>query len=132
MIDVEKLMDEIEKDLEFDRDKLDEVMYKIPNLHSKYLRYLYQESNELSKREIQLKKKYRKMWYYYKNDYDYVVEDKHIPWHIETDDDYAKMLYSVNKLKNNVNVIEKAIREIGKLSFTIKNIIDWERFKVGS
>lgn len=122
---------QVEEDFTIRKDHLNTKLLEIPKLHSKYLRFYFKEKNKLIKLESELKILYSKRWYYYKNDYDHTIEDKHIQWHIDGDEEYSKKLLAVNRQKHLVDYFNQLIKKSNTLSFDIKNIVDWERFVSG-
>lgn len=119
---------EVEEDFSLRQDKLETKLLQIPNLHSKYLRYYFNEKKKLLQLESELKVLYRKKWYYYLKDWDYTIEEKHIPWHIESDTEYSKKLLDVSRQKNIVDYFLHTIKKCNALSFDVKNVIEWNKF----
>ena len=128
---MKKYIDESSIDFVWDSDNFQDKMYKMPILHNKWLRYFYEERNNLIQAQKQLLSLYRIKYYYYKDDYDHKLELKQIAWHIESDEEYSKKLYNVNLRKEVVSFIEKTIRRITSFSFDIKNIIEHLKFTNG-
>ena len=131
VLGIEYYQVQADEDLKIEEEMLDLKVYQIPNLHSKWLRYLYNEVMFLTKIEKELLELFRKKYYFYMNDFSYTVEKKHVEWHIESDDQYSKDLYKVNKQKHKVKFLEQMVRKINGLSFDIKNMVEWKKFISG-
>jgi hypothetical protein len=129
---IEEIIKEVEEDLTITMDNLDKKLYQIPKLHSKYLKYFYEYSKVLITLEKDLKKCYREKYYYYTFEHNKKLENaKEVEFHIISDDDYAPILERRNKAKAIVDVLDRAVNKVDKLSFDVKNIIDYLKYSAG-
>jgi hypothetical protein len=131
VLGIEYYQVQADEDLKMEEETLDLKVYLIPNLHAKWVRYLYNEAMFLTKIEKQLLESFRKKYYFYLNDYSYTVDKKHVEWHIESDETYSEELYKVNKQKHKVKYLEQMVRKVNGLSFDIKNMVEWRKFLAG-
>lgn len=119
---------EVEEDFKLRKDQLDTKLREIPNLHSKYLRHYYREKKKLVELEVDLKSLYLQKWKYYKNDYDFVVDNKHINFYIDGDKEYNTKLLELGRQKNLVEYFSNLLKKCNSLSFDIRNMIEYIKF----
>jgi hypothetical protein len=131
VLGIEYYQVQADEDMKMEEETLDLKVYLIPNLHSKWVRYLYNEAMFLTKIEKKLLESFRKKYYYYLNDFSYTVDKKHVEWHIESDEEYSEELFKVNKQKHKVKYLEQMVRKVNGLSFDIKNMVEWRKFLAG-
>lgn len=117
-----------DEDLDFNEANFEEKLRKVPVIHSKWLRFLYGESNKLERMKATLSKEYRKKYLYYKEDYDHNVKENHLTYFIESDEDYNKKMLATNIQLNKVNFIENIIKKLNGVSFDMGNYIKWKKF----
>jgi len=71
-------------------------------------------------------------WKYYTFDYDYTLDKKVImDIFLPGDKELSKKQLEIDLSKEKLNFIEKIQQTLTGLGFTIKNIIDWEKFQAG-
>lgn len=130
-IDFEIVKCEIDTDLTLTADNIGDKLYKIPNLHSKYLRLYYQESLVLEKLEAKLARLYKKLFKYYTTEVDYIVKPAQANFFIFGDDKYSEAKFVVSKQKLQVDYLERTLKKVNNLSFDIKNLVEWSVFQNG-
>ena len=130
-MDFDEFIQMVEDDFNLEMHNLETKLLKIPNLHSKYLKFFYKEKGKLIELERELRELYRKKWYFYKDEYEYKLELKHIEWHIESDEEYSPLLFKFNKQKQRVDFFESLVKKSNTLSFDIKNLIEYKKFLSG-
>jgi len=134
-----------EKDAEIDVLSLARESASAPKLHHKYMTIYTTEWIKLKKlRENHKKLVFEKREYYSgemsKNDLDAKgwkpfpkkILKKEISEYIEGDSDVINSSLAINLAEGKVEYLESILREIGRRSFHVKNIIDWEKFRVGA
>jgi len=130
-MDFTELQQELDDDMDLNEMCLPSKLLRIPNLHNKYMRYLFRESNRLIIMQEKSRELYRDLWYHYKNNHDFLLEKKEIMWHVESDTKYTKILTKLKKQENLVDFFERAVKKCNNISFDIKNIIEYKKFMAG-
>jgi len=139
------LVDEITemwiKDAKIDDVELDTESLKVPTLHAKYLRILYQEKLKLKSYLIKKKTLSRVLGEYYRGDLNSPEDLREIqrePWsrtvlkqdlgsYVDSDKDMIKLLTKISYQEEVVSLLEDIIKNINNRGFQIKNSIDWRK-----
>jgi len=139
------LVDEITemwiKDAKIDDVELDVESLKVPTLHAKYLRILYQEKLKLKSYLIKRKTLSRVLGEYYRGDLNSPEDLREIqrePWsrtvlkqdlssYVDSDKDMIKLLTKISYQEEVVSLLEDIIKNINNRGFQIKNSIDWRK-----
>ena len=140
----EDLQREIEKDLSFDETQLDIESLRIPQLHNKYLKFLYSEKLLLKKLRNDMGELSRVKYEYYTGKMD---EDalKHHGWepfqlrvlkndvdmYLESDKDVIKLRGRIQLQEERVEYLEATVKGIANRGWLIRNAIDWKKFLGG-
>ena len=128
-------------DSKIDDVELDTESLKIPSLHAKYLKILYQQKLKLKSLIIKKKTLNRVLSEYYKGDLNHPEDLKELgrePWqrtvlkqdlpsYIDSDDDMIKLLTKISYQEEVVSLLEDIIKNINNRGFQIKNGIDWRK-----
>lgn len=128
---LEKYLAEAEADFNLDKADLEDKLRKIPNLHSKWLRYFYQQSHKLIVKEKELSKLWREKLNHYLFDYEYEVKHTQVKYYIESDEQYSVIFYQCNCQRKIVDALESILRKTTQLSFDISNLIKFKELKAG-
>jgi hypothetical protein len=144
-LDFDMLIDEITelwiKDAVIDDVELDTESLKVPSLHAKYLRLLYQEKLKLKSFLIKKKTMSRVLGEYYRGDLNNPEDLREIqrePWsrtvlkqdlasYVDSDKDMIKLLTKISYQEEVVSLLEDIIKNINNRGFQIKNSIDWRK-----
>ena len=128
-------------DSKIDDVELDTESLKIPSLHAKYLKILYQQKLKLKSLIIKKKTLNRVLSEYYKGDLNHPEDLKELgrePWqrtvlkqdlpsYVDSDDDMIKLLTKISYQEEVVSLLEDIIKNINNRGFQIKNGIDWRK-----
>jgi hypothetical protein len=137
-----EIQDEFTRDMKFDLSNLDKMSIRIPYLHSKWYTIMIEEIKILKSIDSTLKTLKRDKFLYYtgrggdeeyvKNPLDHKILKSDIEMFIDADEDFQihHNNYHIQKMK--VDMIEANIKQIGQLSFNIRNAIEAMKFKAGS
>ena len=141
-MDLEKLQEQVDKDLKLNETELDLESLKTPQLHNKYMKHLTTFKLMLSKAESELHTLKRQKWEYYtgkadasvyaEKPFDLKVLRTDVDKYIESDDELIKAKQKKEYLTTVVDYLDKTIRQISNRGFTIKNAIDWRKFTSGA
>jgi hypothetical protein len=128
-------------DSKIDDVELDTESLKIPSLHAKYLKILYQQKLKLKSLIIKKKTLNRVLSEYYKGDLNHPEDLKELgrePWqrtvlkqdlpsYVDSDDDMIKLLTKISYQEEVVSLLEDIIKNINNRGFQIKNSIEWRK-----
>jgi len=139
------LVDEITQmwleDAKIDDVELDTESLKIPTLHAKYLKILYQEKLKLKSLSIKRKTLSRVLAEYYRGDlnnpedlreigrdpWSRTVLKQDLPSYVDSDNDMIKLLTKIAYQEEVVSLLEDIIKNINNRGFQIKNSIEWRK-----
>jgi hypothetical protein len=144
-MDIETIKKMVAEDMGIDDLNLDLESLKTPQLHSKYLNILHDESLVLHKATIEQKELRRLKWEYYLGKLDQETLDEKgwqpfglkilrtdIDVYLESDKDLLRLEARVYYLKEKVKYIESVLQSIGRRGWDIKSAIEWKKFMSGS
>lgn len=132
------------EDNTFDKNNLTEESVKSLTLHSKYYEILVHEKLRLAKLETDIKTLCQLKIDYYNGELDMEtlrenqwapvskrILKSDIDRYVQADADVIKIKLDISLQKEKVTMLQEIINTLNRRSFTIKNIIDWEKFKAG-
>lgn len=141
----EEIQEEWKKDGKVDALDLTFEAANIPVLHAKYFDIYYQENKKLIQMKSLKTEEVRLKTQYYRGDMDSaeikqlgyeplnkMILKADVPSYVETDKKIIKITLKIEEQQMVVKFLEEILRGISNRNFIIKNMIDWERFKVGS
>ncbi len=144
-MDIETIKKMVDQDMKIDDLNLDLESLKSPQLHSKYLNLLHDESLSLHKATIEQKELRRLKWEYYLGKIDQETLDEKgwqpfglkilrtdIDVYLESDKDLLRMEARIHYLKEKVKYIESILQSIGRRGWDIKSAIEWKKFMSGA
>ena len=139
-MNIEKLKEEVKKDLSIDKTDLASESIRIPQIHNKYLTFLMNDRLTLSKLETDLTKLRHRKWLYYTGKmsheeleelgwdaFDLTVLKTDIDRFINADDDVIHLQHKVALIKEKVSYLDGVMRAINNLNWNIRSAIDWMR-----
>ena len=139
-MNIEKLKEEVKKDLSIDKTDLASESIRIPQIHNKYLNFLMNDRLTLSKLETDLTKLRHRKWLYYTGkmsqeelddlgwySFDLTVLKTDIDRFINADDDVIHLQHKVALIKEKVSYLDGVMRAINNLNWNIRSAIDWMR-----
>ena len=141
-MDLEKLQEQVDKDLKLNDTELDLESLKTPQLHNTYMKHLTKYKLMLSRAESELHSIKREKWEYYtgksdasvyaKKPFNFKLLRQDVDQYIQSNEDYIKAKQKVDYLNATVDFLDRTIRQITNRTFTIKNAIDWRKFTSGA
>lgn len=139
LADIEK---EIQQDSVIDNANLDTESLRIPLLHAKYYRIFMEELKILKglEREFRISKKDKIEYYtgraadevYRANPLNSKVLRGDVDVYLDADSELSQLRMNMEFQQAKVQLLENFIRNLGFRNNTIKNAIDWNRFKNGT
>lgn len=140
-MNLEQLVEQIEKDLTIDRSQLDIASLNTPTFINKYLKMLMQERLHLrdyTNRQLQLQ---RDKWVYYsgkadaevykKNPFDLKIMKADLDKFLDADEELNAAKMKVTIISEKVKYLEEVIKTLHNRGFQIKNAIDWQKLTTG-
>lgn len=144
-MDIETIKKMVDQDMKIDDLNLDLESLKTPQLHSKYLNLLHDESLSLHKATIEQKELRRLKWEYYLGKIDQETLDEKgwqpfglkilrtdIDVYLDSDKDLLRMEARIHYLKEKVKYLESVLQSIGRRGWDIKSAIEWKKFMSGA
>jgi Recombination, repair and ssDNA binding protein UvsY len=144
-MNIDKILDEWEKDSNIDRTALDEESSKIPKLHHKYYKLYAEEKLILRKLESDLKLLKLDKYEFYSQGPNEDSEKKgwklpakglilksDIPMYLESDKDIIDLTLKIGYYQEKVNLLESILKSFQNRGYQIRSAIDWIKFTSGS
>lgn len=141
---LEEIQQHWEKDSKFDQSELGVESLRTPDLHNKYFKMLLTEGQALRAFETKYKELYRYKWEYYLGllDKDTLEQKEWQPIalkilradvgiYLDSDKDLQAAKEQFEFQKGKFKLLEDIIKAVHNRGFSIKNAIDWEKFKNG-
>lgn len=134
----------VEEDLDIDSTELGHECLKSPQLHNKYLCFLYDEKHNLELMESILNILEKEKWLYYtgkmdeetlkqKNwePFDLAIVRQDADRFIEADKQYSDAKIKVNLQREKVAYLENVVKIMSNRAWNIKSAIEWNKFTQG-
>ncbi len=144
MITFEEIQIQAENDLKFDKTNLDGESMKIPQLHNKYLCFLYDYKNTLKKQiHAYSKLKLIKVEYYTGRlpietlkefnwqPFQLKILKQDLDLYLDSDKDLQSLEYKIENTKNAVDYLEGIVKNIMNRHWMIRSAIDFMKFTSG-
>ncbi len=142
MITLDDVQHEWTIDSKIDPELLDEESIKIPQLHSKYLKYLSDIKLLKIKKEMEYKVLLREKFEYYtgkadeevykEKPFDLKILKQDLSLYMESDSDIQALGARINYYEEIMFFLDKVLHCLNNRGFQIKNSIDWQKFMQGS
>ena len=142
MITLDDVQHEWTIDSKIDPELLDEESIKIPQLHSKYLKYLSDVKLLKIKKEMEYKVLLREKFEYYtgkadesvykEKPFDLKILKQDLSLYMDSDPEIQELSARINYYEEIMFFLEKVLHCLNNRGFQIKNSIDWQKFMQGS
>ena len=127
----ENIFDELDKDLELNSADLQMKLFQVPLLYRKWQRIYFKYKKQLNKKVKELDALYKRKYYEIKDGDRLLDNAKEINFNIIADNEYSKLRLETETLKDMVEILEDTVKRISRMSFDIKNLIEWQQFLNG-
>ena len=138
---VDEIIESWKQDSVIDDVDLDREALKIPNLHAKYLKLLFEERVKLRSLNGKRKELKRVLGEYYRGDLNNpedLTEINREPWgktvlknelndYVDGDREMVDLNTKIGYYEEVVSVLEEILKALNNRNFQIKNAIDWRR-----
>jgi hypothetical protein len=115
----------------YDMTNLTHKLLELPGLVSYYQNVFYDMQNKLDTYEYQRAQKWQEKYIYYKNDFDFSLTNTEIKQFIERDVEILELIRKIARVKLIANRAEDTIKSLREFSWTIKHLIEWQKFQAG-
>ncbi len=142
MITLDDVQHEWTIDSKIDPELLDEESIKIPQLHSKYLKYLSDVKLLKIKKEMEYRVLLREKFEYYtgkadeevykEKPFDLKILKQDLSLYMDSDSEIQELSARINYYEEIMFFLEKVLHCLNNRGFQIKNSIDWQKFMQGS
>ena len=118
---------------------------KIPQLHSKYLNYFFDEKKDLTRMSKSLAKMRRIRFEYYTGTIEPGMLDKfswepflrkilktEVQMYLDSDEVLSTMEVELQEQKDKIHFIEEVLKQIAQRNFQIKEAVSWQKFVSGN
>jgi len=140
-MNTQELLEEIRKDSQIDPENLNSESLRIPVTHAKYLRYRsmfkskYNELNGLLSRMKLEKRDYytgrADPEVYAKKPFGHKIIKSEVDLYINADEDVLELESRINNIDNALYSIDSMLKRLMGQNWTIRNAIEFLRFKAG-
>ena len=132
MDNLEKLFDRYNEFIEFDIPQISERLIKLPAMLGHYQGIYFEVRKRHNKSLIDMDKKWQEKYRYYKIEYSISLNNNEIKTFIERDLEYIDLKERERNLDNVLNRVEQCLKSLDSMSWTLKNLVEWEKFKAGN
>ena len=130
-----ELQDQLENDLTFTEDSIQQKCLGLSRLYQKYLRILTGEKKSLNELEQKRKDLYSKLYHKLIKEgydgYDVGKVKNAIETYINMNAEYRAVALQIAQDENVIKYLEGTLDNLNKVSFSIKNYIDLAKMKAG-
>ena len=117
--------------IEYDLTNIDRKLLEQPGVVSYYQNIFYSMQDKLDTYEYQKAQIWQSKYIYYKNDFDFALTNAEIKQFIERDVEIVDLVRKIARVKLIANRAEDTIKSLREFSWTMKHLIEFEKFKVG-
>ena len=133
--DIQALMDVIFKKYNdfvvYDLTNIDRKLLELPQIVSHYQNVFYGCQAQLDELELKKAEMWQAKFLYYKHQFDFVLSMSDIKQFIERDNEVLKIIRKMNVVRLIANRAEDTIKSLRDFSWTLKNLLEFEKFKAG-
>lgn len=129
---ITKMMEDLDKELEFDLSNLDKVVVRLPMLYNKYLQEWYYTSRAIDKLDIEMSNMYAELFGYYKVHYEVNLSSAEVKSMIENNVDRNVVKQKLSAAKTYAAFLEKSMQLITDTRWSMKALLDYNNFIAGN
>jgi hypothetical protein len=127
----EKIFQKYEEFVKFEVEDISDRLLKLPEIVAYYQEIYFSVSKKLQKLRFELDKKWQERFLYYKTEFNISLSSSEIKTFIERDLEYIDIKEKIAALELLLTKIEEVLKALDNMRWTIKSLIDWEKFKAG-
>jgi len=132
LLDDKDFREKVAKDVKIEKSNLELELLTHSDMMQKYITLLTRYSRQLAQAQNKLDEKYKEKYEHYRFEYDKVLDNaREVGVYIKGDADYIKEKEKVDDLTSNVNFLQRTIDNLNQKSWSMKNLIELNRFLKG-
>jgi hypothetical protein len=115
----------------YDLTNIDKKLLELPLIVSHYQNVFYGMQHKLDVYEVQKAEMWQAKFLYYKHQFDFALSMSDIKQFIERDNEVLDIIRKMNVVRLIANRAEDTIKSLRDFSWTLKNLMEFEKFKAG-
>ena len=127
----EKLFEKYNEFIKFDTKDIDDRLRKHTEVLGYYQSAFYTIKQKHTKYGFELDRAWQEKYLYYKNEFNITLNNNEIKGFIEKDLEYLDIKQKLQEVTDLLDQIEITLKGLDSMRWTIKSIIDWEKFRGG-
>ncbi len=128
---MEKVFEKYYDFIKFDTTDIADRLRKHTEILGFYQSMYYNIKKKHTTYSFELDNKWQERFLYYKNDFNYTLNNAEIKSFIEKDYEYLMIKKKLQEVTDLLEQIEIVLKGLDSMRWTLKSIIDWEKFKAG-
>lgn len=128
---VDAIFDKYEKFIVYDLTNINNKLLELPGIVSYYQNIFFSMQDKLDDYDYKRSAKWQEKFLYYKNEFDFALSTSEIKQFIERDVEIIDLNRKIARVKLIANRSEDTIKSLREFSWTLKHLIEYEKFKVG-
>ena len=128
---IEKLFDKYNEFIKFETIDIEDRLRRHTEILGFYQSTFYTMKQKHTKYSFELDRQWQEKYLYYKNEFNIVLNNNEIKSFIEKDLEYLEIKRKLQEVTDILEQIELILKGLDSMRWTIKSIIDWEKFKAG-
>ena len=127
----EKLFEKYNEFIKFEITDIDERLRKHTEVMGYYQSAFYTIKQKHTKYSFELDRSWQEKYLYYKNEFNITLNNAEIKSFIEKDLEYLETKKKLQEVTDLLEQIEMTLKGLESMRWTIKSIIDWQKFQAG-
>jgi hypothetical protein len=115
----------------YDLTNIDRKLLELPLIVSHYQNVFYGCQSQLDELELKKAEMWQAKFLYYKHQFDFALSMSDIKQFIERDNEVLVITRKMNVVRLIANRAEDTIKSLRDFSWTLKNLMEFEKFKAG-
>jgi len=128
----EKLFEKYNEFIIFELKDIDRKLIEINGVVGYYQSAFFTLKKKFDLYSIKLDRKWQEKYLYYKNEFNFNLNNTEIKQFIEKDAEYLDLKESLQKVKTLVEQVELTLKGLDSMGWQLKTLVDWEKFKQGN
>ena len=128
---LDTLFDKYNEFIKFEMNEIDLKLLELPSMVGLYQNIFYTLKQKHTKYQYETDSKWTERYLYYKNDFNFTLSNAEIKSFIEKDIEYLNLKLKTQKVVDVLEQVEIVLKGLDSMRWTIKSLIDWEKFKQG-
>ena len=126
-----KLFDKYNEFIKFEIHEIDDRLQKHTEMLGFYQSAYFTIKQKHTKYSFDLDRSWQEKYLYYKNEFNITLNNAEIKSFIEKDLEYLEKKMKLQEVTDLLEQIELVLKGLDSFQWTIKNLIDWQKFQAG-